>query len=625
MIPIPKMAVTSIRVVCAVLIVLCSLQFISPTTAQELDPNQDLAAMALNPLDLDAAGLAGYGINTGQFADASTYAAQLATQTGRGADTLAELLDANGFVTAYSLELDQAKVLGDPAQGLTQVATSSIIEFEDEEGAAAAYAGIADVASIPGATDLSDQLESGFAVQASVAPSAGYAPVNGVIAVRQEGNRIGIVVVAPTTGVETVAPLLDRLIEKISILTLDGGPDLGRRVLRLVGPSVALDRGYYNIGYGASLRLVTQFDEEFGRFEERYAGAINGYSEVQVVEVGDGTRLQIRTVIVEFETDDEASTWLQGAVERQGQLTSPEEIVVDDELQTLGDESNSLTYPLASGNGVRQGTIRVGSIVAVIDIVSVESSNSPGRILLDELGALQADCLANFCEGQEPPTSITTGIVATPRVEEPTDDSTPVAVTETPVVEETAAPTEVTGVDATPETTEAAPTAEPTTDPALPDADGNATIADDLYGIQITYNTLQWQPAGKAVEGTRSNFDLTNGVSTVSFVGDTKYAGDPKACLDDALVYLETVKGATGIEEILDASGNSTVVLTEQAAQGLYRFNDSSGALVATFLYCTTLTPGETTFLAIGIAPGTEITTEFPIMVELISTAQVTR
>jgi hypothetical protein len=607
---IPKLAIDWVRPLLAVLMVVCSLGFVSPTLAQEVDPNQDLAAMALNPLDLDAASLTGYGINSGQFSDGETYAAQVAAQMGRDGATLLDAFAANGFVNAYSLELNQAKELGDTTQGVTQVTTSSIVEFEDEAGAASAYAVLADTAAMPDSIDISDQVASGFAAEANVSPSAGFAPVAGVVAIRQEGKYIGTVVIAPSSGGTAVSPLIDRLTEKISILSTDGGPDLGRRALRLNGETVAADRGYYIIGYGAALRQVTQVDEEFERFEARYEGALNGYSQRTSVTTGDGTRLQLRTIVMSFETDEEASAWLQDAVERQGQLTSPDLIVVDEEFQTVGDESISLTYALSGGNGVRQATIRTGSNVAVIDIVNVERADVPGRILLDDLAAVQADCLENFCEAQEPPASFTSGSIATPRVEDEVDESTPVVVaTEAPTEEPVA---EATAVAETP--------VPPTTEPEAPA--GNVA-SDELYGIQVEYDAAVWQPAGTSTDGTRSSFDLTNGVSTVSFAGDTKYAGDTAACFDDARVYLETVMGATNVTELLDAAGNTTIFITPEAAQGLYTYTDPSGALMSAFIYCTPLAAGTSTFLAIGTTPAAEITTQFPVMVELIQSAQV--
>lgn len=122
-----------------------------------------------------------------------------------------------------------------------------------------------------------------------------------------------------------------------------------------------------------------------------------------------------------------------------------------------------------------------------------------------------------------------------------------------------------------------------------------------------------------------SSSDLTNGTSTVSFVGDNTYAGDPRACFDDALLNLETDMGATDISESLDAAGNSTIVINDQAAQGLFRYTNVDGDLEAAFIYCTTLEPGSTTFLAIGTSPGADFTTQFPIMVELIEGARISR
>jgi len=97
------------------------------------------------------------------------------------------------------------------------------------------------------------------------------------------------------------------------------------------------------------------------RFGERYAGVTDGYSEVQVVDVGDGTRLQVRTIVVSFNTSLGASIWIKDAAERQGRLTAPDEVIIDDEFPNIGEESIALTHALDSGHGVRQASIRRGS------------------------------------------------------------------------------------------------------------------------------------------------------------------------------------------------------------------------------------------------------------------------
>ncbi|MEJ7839423.1 MAG: hypothetical protein WKF81_11445 [Thermomicrobiales bacterium] len=631
MIPVSRQVRNVISAVLTLLVVLGSLQGVVPASAQLGDPRpvEDLALMTLNPLDLEALDYTGFAINYGLYADADRIAAQLSDQLGGDAGDISDALADNDFLAAYTLELDQSAVIGDPSQGLTQVVNTTIIEFNDEDGATVAYAQLATTDIVPGSTDVSADLESGFAAQGAIAPTAGFDTADGIVAIRQTGDRIAFVVVVPATEAADAAPLLDRLVEKINGIAADGGSDLGLRTLRLTGPAVTLDRGFYSIANSESLRVVTQADDEFERFGQRYDGASAGFQQVQVVSATDGTRLQIRTFALTFASEDDASAWLQDSLERQAELTDPDLIEVDEEFPRIADESNSLTYALSGGNGVRQGTFRDGANVAVIDIVSVETGDRPSRLLLDELTTLQAECLADFCAPQEPPTSLTTGIVATPRVEEPTAEPTKA------LVDVTETPEESTPVDATEETTAEA-TEEPTEDvvappvnatPAIEESDesGDLEAVDNLYGIQVGYAEGEWEFVSENVDGTRSSFDLTNGTSTVSFVGDNAYAGDPRTCFDDALVYLETEMGATEISEILDAAGNSTIVITDQAAQGLYRYTNADGDLEAAFIYCTTLEPGSTTFLAIGTSPGAEFTTQFPIMVELIEGARISR
>lgn len=318
--------------------------------------------MVLTPLDLEDLEYTGFAINSGRFTDVDQTSALLTDQFGSDGDAFSAALGDNGFVNAYSLELDQPAVIGDPTQGLTQVVTSTILEFESDSSARAAFEELATTDIVPGSTDVSTDIGSGFAVQGNISPSAGFAVVEGVVAIRVTDERIAILVVVPETDASIVTPLIDRLLKKVDTVTRDGCSELGLQTLRLTEPSVALDRGFYSIAGGGALRVVTQVNEEFERFQERYEGAINGYQQVQVVTSSDGTRLQIRTFLAEFANDAAASAWLGDAMERQVQLANPEMIVVDDDFAEKGYESVSLTYSLSGGNGVQQGSFRDASL-----------------------------------------------------------------------------------------------------------------------------------------------------------------------------------------------------------------------------------------------------------------------
>jgi antitoxin (DNA-binding transcriptional repressor) of toxin-antitoxin stability system len=620
----------------ALFLIVGSASFVFPAAAQDEAPVQDLAAMSLNPLDLTSANIEGFAIRNGKYADAQTLSGILAAKVSLDSAALTETLASNGYADGYTLELADPEVMGDPSQGLNGVVSSSIVEFGDETQATAVFEAIATTATFPGSTDLSTEGVDAFLAGVNVTVTEGSEPIAGVVALRQDANRIGIVIAAPATTAETMQPLIDRLIEKIQIITTDGGPDLGRRALLLTGSAVETQFGEYALGYGAPMRLVTQSDSVFEAISQRFEPATDGYQQIQIVTGGDGSRYGVQTIILDFETEDEASAWIKGAFDRQAAFRGQSELQADEEFPAIGDESSALTYVIENGNGVRQSAIRVGDKTAVIDVIALQMVD---RQMLEEVSSIQADCLANTCEPQEPPAAFGVGILATPVPAEasptaeatvteasPTAEATePEATpTEEPVVPP-ATPTEEPVAPATPPTLEATePDATPVMPAATPVVEGEQPISEDLYGIQIPFSQ-DWDLVSQTVDGTRSSIDLTNGVSTVSVVGDSAYAGNPKSCFDDALVYLETVEGATQITEVRDANDNPTYVETEKSVQGIYSYLNAEGQAEAALVYCTIITPGEVTMLTIGTAAAADFPAQLPIIADLIETVQAPR
>jgi hypothetical protein len=624
----------------ALLLIHGSASFLSPAAAQDQAPVSDLAAMALNPLDLASANIEGFAIRNGKYVDAQTLSNTLAVKVVLDSAAFSETLTSNGYADGYTLELADPEVMGDPSQGLNGVVSSSIVEFGDEAQATAAYEAIASTATFEGSTDLSTEGEDEFLASVNVTVSEGSEPIAGVVALRQDANRIGIVIAAPATAAETVQPLIDRLIEKVQIITTDGGPDLGRRTLLLTGPAVETQFGEYSLGYGAPMRLVTQSDPVFEAISQRFEPAIDGYQQIQIVTGGDGSRYGVQTIVLDFETEDEASAWIKGAFDRQAEFRGQSELQPDAEFPAIGDESSALTYVIENGNGVRQSAIRVGDKAAVIDVIALQMVD---RQLLEEVSTIQADCLANTCEPQEPPAAFGIGTLATPVPAEATPESSPTVEptfteasptaeptepeatpTEEPVVPP-ATPTEEPVVPATPPTLEPTePDATPVVPAATPVVGGEQPISEDLYGIQIPFSE-DWELVSQTVDGTRSSIDLTNGVSTVSVVGDSAYAGNPKSCFDDALVYLETVEGATQITEVRDANDNPTYVETEKSVQGIYSYLNAEGEAEAALVYCTIITPGEVTMLTIGTAAAADFPAQLPVIADLIETVRAPR
>jgi hypothetical protein len=573
----------------ALLIFLCSANFLSPVAAQDESSVTDLAAMALNPLDLSGADIEGFGIRNGKFVDPQTLSAILDVKLNLDPAAFTDTMTSNGFTDAYTLELADPEVMGDPSQGLNGVVSSTIIEFGDEARATAAFGTIATTATFEGSTDLSTEGGERFLAAVDVTISEGDEPIPGVIAIQQEVNRIVIVIAAPATTADTIQPLIDRLVEKIQIISTDGGPDLGQRTLQLIGPAVETQLGEYALGYGAPMRLITQSDAAFDAIGQRWEPATDGYQQIQIVTGGGGARYGVQTVVLGFDSEEEASAWFQGAFDRQAQFLGQTDIQPDDEFPSIGDESTSLTYYIENGNGVRQAVVRVGATVAVIDILALQMVD---RQLLVDMSTIQADCLANLCEPQEPPASFGIDTMATPVPPEATPEASPTV--------------EPAGPDATP--VERA---------ATPVVDSEQVASEDLYGLQVPYGD-EWQLIGQSVEGTRSSIDLTNGIATVSIVGDSAHAGNPKTCFDDALVYLETVKGATQVTEVRDANDNPTYVETERSVQGIYTYLNAENEPEAAIVYCTILVDGEVTMLTIGSARAADFPAQLPIIADLI-------
>ena len=393
-----------------------TLYLAGPQADRATEAPLDLAALALTPDDLEAIGLAGFGLGgASYYASPHDYAPRVAGELGRDPAEVGDALAGFGWRRRYTVTLDRPLAPGtdDNERGVT----SSLTEFATAEGAAAGFAFLeAEVAPRPGgrAAPRDLPLARPFGDQAELTRLDGAESgqrFQGLELTFRVGNLHGRVTLHEYAGQEpdraTVDMLAEGLLTKLRGAPSLPAPGLSNVALRLrLGGAVATGGDFYLRLDG---RTFPRFNEPAAVLAARaaaYAGAADVYRASARIQVGDEASdddVRYATVLYRFANAEAASGWLRGAAEHLAQ--TPEvgggrplpylDVEPVAEAPNVGEEAVALAYGLARGEVTLRGhavLIRVGAVVAQVQMAAVPGAPlaAVAALTRDQVACLEA-------------------------------------------------------------------------------------------------------------------------------------------------------------------------------------------------------------------------------------------
>lgn len=365
----------------------------------------DLAAMALIPSDLDDEGLEGYRIDYGETFLLEETASLLAPGLGLSEDEVQETLEDAGFERFYTSSLFQPEDEDDIFGAILSVVNSYVLEFADEEGAAAAWETLEDESNVENAQDVRRVEQIGDETEATRVRDERAGSESLDLSFRL-GNLIGGVLITNESGqvpeVGDAEALAERLLERIEEVSDDGTAGMSNRILRLRGgPDMLYSVDNYLLLDGEVAQFYSESERESRRRENDSANAgmtDEYYVWQQIATLGDEQNIfddvWFYAYLQNFEDEDTASDWLGEAEERLPERDRFVSLEIDEEAPTFGDES--ITYTV-EWNDPEGGTffsgnvaLRVGTTVVAIE---AQGPETPPAEVTDTLAEIQVDCL----------------------------------------------------------------------------------------------------------------------------------------------------------------------------------------------------------------------------------------
>jgi outer membrane protein assembly factor BamB len=484
----------------------------------------DLAAMALSPWDLADAGLDNYGHGFSEMVFLEAFAAQFAGNRDLDEDEVADLLSDAGFVRAYYAYFYSPAGDG----GSSQVVTSYVFEFEDEDGAAAAWDFLEDESDrddaedLDGFDDVADASEATLVTGEDETTGDEYAQIDATLRL---GNLHAGVAVIDWTGEEPdedlMADLLGYALDRVEDGLDADQPAVSNQALRLTGGTVEPFYDFYELRdgevawqYGESPDIA---DDKLDLADEAQQTEL--YSVWQSLgtwgdtpEDGAWYFLSFRR----FEDDDAAADWV--ALQEENILAN--ERLEDAEVEDADIGDGGIIYSaLLASDGVtlyHGATFQSGAFGITIELSAprVSSPDALEALVDEQLACLEAEvCI----EPVEIPGAVEDFVADAEEGAGPDEDETPEA-DETPDAEET------------PE------------DEETEQADGGPVIYEgELYPFAVAYNANDWRivveddPADDDEEWVQ----FLNEESTVWMVATPQFGADELGdCVDSFRVEL---------------------------------------------------------------------------------------
>jgi hypothetical protein len=375
----------------------------SVAVAQSPDSAPDLPAMLLRTWDIADAGFDDtwypYG---GQCGSADQRADYYSERTGAKSSTLARKLKHAGMVNDCSQAYGLLEDPDDPDSELTMYIVSSVILFEDDDGATDAFDLLTDEDRNDNAEDIPEGEEysrHSEATHLNLTDDVGPY-VESELTFRLD-NLIATVTIDTFTGddpeYDDLASLADMLQDNIDAVLDGDGPNLFPRVIGVesddVLPMPTVE--YYVFGSQAE-----QFQGETPEtFEERidaYADATYYFSFVQNIPAetpGASLEVTLGFQILQFDTRREARDWLDHYAENREADPNSFDVVVRDDAPEFGDESIGITYGYTRDSGTRLYDRIVGRIDNMVFDIAYAGSMLPGFGIAERIAGPQVACL----------------------------------------------------------------------------------------------------------------------------------------------------------------------------------------------------------------------------------------
>lgn len=395
---------------------------VAPGAAQEASPaaspfanaGLDLAAMTLTPGGLATVGLEGYGLSYAATRGLEAEVAAVADFRAVPEEEVAERLLGAGLEGVYLAYLDAPAPAASatPAAGATpeveagaapvRQVYSSVYDFADEAGAAAAFAYLEEEGD-EGGQDLPGTIA--FGDESELTRAVGPDPTTGLPSVTLDlGFRIGDV--TATVGVidfggqeptvEELEALAARMETRIIAARADEAPGLSRLALRLEDGLVSAAEDRYLLLGGEPVVRAGESAEARERRVRGYGAAVDGFSAYQAFPAGgegNGDDLYVQTDLLRFADGPAAAAFLAGEPRRLAGVATISEVVARPAPAGVGDEAAAVGFRSTRANGepaaVERVYVRVGETVASVYLVGLEV---PAGVV-EGLAAAQVGCL----------------------------------------------------------------------------------------------------------------------------------------------------------------------------------------------------------------------------------------
>jgi len=361
-------------------------------SAQDASAGPDLAAIALNPLDIGAFGLQPYGIGDGRYLDKTAAANLIAEIENRPLAQIEPMLEQSRFVRGYTLTNDNLTPPGAAGSGLNGLLQSTILELPDAATATTVFNALGvgtGAAVVPGTASVGDaSVLVTYASGGIESPSSQSSQI-----IFRTGNVVAwVLLTARSTPVDANALTMSlgfRLLDKIGIVQGGNAPGLSYRTLGFEGATPVAGR--YVIAYGGILRLAGETDKAFQTRLGEDAGVLFEYR--QDIDLGiTRSPYSLVTDLVTFDSVEQATVRLSAAALRVDRIAGVSEVVTIPGVPRLGDASTTITYHLEDGTLVRQTSVRSGQTVVTLELSGDVVAPSTA---LDKIAAGQVACLTS--------------------------------------------------------------------------------------------------------------------------------------------------------------------------------------------------------------------------------------
>ena len=366
-------------------------------------PAVDLAAAALNPEDLNGAGLAGFGQQASVSFGLWTELSQSQATLGPNATALQNAVGSPGFARGYERELGLPSRPGVPSSHQRAFVSTLILQFASPETAAADFESVTAGVSSP-----QNQTNAGGATVGDESQYSQYRalsrdgdPYQAMAVTFRSGALIAIVTAGDFSNRQpdpTQVELLGQAqLGKLLPDQLRGNPGLGKLIVRLGGEAVETRSDEYGRLDGKTFPNYSESAEDFAKRNDRYGAAIDVYGVGQAIAAGSpATTDDIRysSLLYRFADDVAAAAWLQDGLTRAADSPNIVTATPVNGAASIGEASLTIAIATARGGaGTARGYLidaQVGAQVAQIQLLGIPDVPQSA---IEDLAVAQVACL----------------------------------------------------------------------------------------------------------------------------------------------------------------------------------------------------------------------------------------